>query len=379
MKPREKRFTVADGHGLALRIHPTGSKTWVLRTSFGGRVTDRTLGKWPEVSLKEARQKARRARKDAGLEPPRGYVFEDAFRLWCSLKKGRIVSYRDERRMLERLILPHLRGRQLDEIAAPLIVQIVRPLDTSDRRVTLKRVLMRTREILDLAVCAGYIQHNPVERLSRIFAPPVTTPMPAVDWRELPDVMKVMTEAPQRVQVLFAVSLCTMLRPGEVTSLKWDWIDGDTLTIPAEHMKKARTHRVPLTPEALRLLDEARACSPHPRSRFVFPAIRDGSKALNSQTLAKHLHSTSLRGKLVAHGLRSIARSWMADNGEPFEAAEACLSHVVGSGISRAYQRSDYLEARRGIMARWSSFVSDCARSAELLAEVFGTVRGEGP
>lgn len=281
--------------------------------------------------------------------------------------------------MLERLILPHLRNRQLDEITAPLIVQIVRPLDTSGRRVTLKRVLMRTREILDLAVCAGYIQHNPIERVSRIFAPPVTTPMPAVDWRELVDVMKVMTEAPYRVQVLFAVSLCTMLRPGEVTGLRWDWIDGDTLTIPAEHMKKARTHRVPLTPEALRLLNAARACSTHPRSGFVFPAVRDGSKSLNSQTLAKHMHSTSLRGKLVAHGLRSIARSWLADNGEPFEAAEACLSHVVGSGISRAYQRSDYLDVRRGIMARWSSFVAGCARSADLLPEVFVATQGEGP
>lgn len=280
--------------------------------------------------------------------------------------------------MLERLILPHLRNRQLDEIAAPLIVQIVRPLDTSGRRVTLKRVLMRTREILDLAVCAGYIQHNPIERVSRIFAPPVTTPMPSVDWRELESVMRVMAEAPHRVQVLFAVSLCTMLRPGEVTSLRWEWFDGDTLTIPGEHMKKGRPHRVPLAPEALRLLDAARACSPHPRSGYVFPSVRDGSKALNSQTLAKHLHSTSLRGKLVAHGLRSIARSWMADHGEPFEAAEACLSHVVGSGISRAYQRSDYLDVRRGIMARWCSFVDDCARSAELLAEVFGPVRGEG-
>lgn len=280
--------------------------------------------------------------------------------------------------MLERLILPHLRGRQLDEIAAPLIVQIVRPLDTSGRRVTLKRVLMRTREILDLAVCAGYIQHNPIERVSRIFAPPITTPMPSVDWRELESVMRVMVEAPQRVQVLFAVSLCTMLRPGEVTSLRWEWIDGDTLTIPAERMKKGRAHRVPLTAEALHLLDAARACSPHPRSGYVFPAVRDGSKALNSQTLAKHLHSTSLRGKLVAHGLRSIARSWMADCGEPFEAAEACLSHVVGSGISRAYQRSDYLDVRRGIMKRWSSFVADCARSAELLAEVFDPMRGEG-
>ncbi len=111
--------------------------SWVLRTSFGGRVTDETIGRWPEMPLKQARQVARSKRKAIGLEPPRGYVFADAFRLWVGLKKGRIVSYRDERRMLERYILPALRNRQLDEITAPLIVQIVRPIDAAWKRVSL--------------------------------------------------------------------------------------------------------------------------------------------------------------------------------------------------------------------------------------------------
>lgn len=81
----------------------------------------------------------------------------------------------------------------------------------------------------------------------------------------------------------------------------------------------------------------------------------------------KHLHSTSLRGKLVAHGLRSIARSWAADTGVAFEVAEACLSHVVGSQVSRAYQRSDFFEARRPVMDAWSDHVAGCAQSAGLL------------
>ena len=363
---------MTDGHGLTLRVHPTGSKTWCLRLSSAGRVTDISLGKWPEVSLKQARQEARRRRKAAGLEPPRGYVFADAFRLWVGLKKGRIVSYRDERRILENHLLPHLRNRQLDEITAPLVIQIVSPLEAAGKQVTLKRVLMRTREILDLAVCAGYIQHNPIERLSRIFAPPVVTPMPAVDWRELPDVLRVMNKAPERVRILFALNLVTMLRPGECTKLRRSWISGDVLTIPGEEMKKGRPHRVPLTPEALNLIDAARVLSPHPRSDLVFPA-RSGSKPISPQTLAKYLHGTAMKGRLVAHGLRTIARSWLADQGEPFEAAEACLSHVAGSGVSRAYQRSDYLDARSGMMCRWSAYVRDCAQSAGFMPEIFGT------
>lgn len=370
LRPREKRYVVTDVRGLTLRVHPSGNKSWCVRLCAYGRVTDRVIGQWPDVPIKEARQAARRMLKDAGLEPPAGYTFGDAFRLWVGLKKGRIVSYADERRILENHLLPHVRNRQLDEISAPMIVQVLRPLDAAGKRVTLKRVLMRTREIFDLAVCAGYIRHNPIERLSRIFAPPVTTPMAAVDWRELPDVMQVIKNAPRRMQVLFVWSLLSMLRPGESAKLRWAWIDGNVLTIPADEMKKGRTHRVPITPFMSRVIDAARDCSPHPRSGFVFPSERDGSKHISTQALAKFLHSTELRGRLVAHGLRSIARCWLADQGFPFEASEACLSHVSGSVVSRAYQRSDYLDARVLIMEHWCSFVEDCARSAGVLSEI---------
>ena len=225
---------------------------------------------------------------------------------------------------------------------------------------------MRTREILDLAVCAGYIEHNPIERVSRVFAPPVVKPMPAVHWKELPHVMRVMAEAPRRVQVLFLFQLATMLRPGEAASIRKEWIEDDTLVIPASSMKKGREHRVPLTPFVLSLIEEEKMLSPHPRAAFVFSGRKAGTH-VSTQALAKHLHSTELAGKLVAHGLRSIARSWAADTGVAFEVAEACLSHVVGSQVSRAYQRSDFLEARRTVMTAWSAHIADCAEGAGML------------
>lgn len=366
LKPREKRYSIADGNGLTLRVMPSGKKIWYLRTSSSSRVADKKLGEYPDINLAQARQKARRLRKDIGLEPPKGYVLKDAFRLWCRLKKPQIVSYQDERRRLERYIIEPLGGRQLDEITAPLVIHTVKGLDRAGKRATLKRVIMRTREILDLAVCAGFIEHNPIERVSRVFAPPVVTPMPSVHWKELPAVMRVMAQAPRRLQVLFLFQLATMLRPGEAASVRKEWIDGDTLTIPATSMKKGREHRVPLTPFVLALFEEEQRLSPHPRAAFVFSGRKAGSH-VSAQALAKHLHSTELKGKLVAHGLRSIARSWAADASVPFEVAEACLSHVVGSQVSRAYQRSDFLEARRSVMAAWSSHVAHCAKSAGML------------
>ena len=119
---------MSDGFGLTLRVQPTGTKTWVLRLSVNGRMSDLTIGRWPEISLLQARQKARQMRKRAGLEPPRGYVFRDAFKLWCGLKKGRIVSYEAEKRRLEKYVLGPIGGRQIDEITAPLVIQTVRAI-----------------------------------------------------------------------------------------------------------------------------------------------------------------------------------------------------------------------------------------------------------
>ena len=365
LKPREKRFTISDGHGLTLRVYPSGSKTWVFRHCANGRIADIRLGKYPEMSLKEARQVTRRKRKEFNQEPPKGYVFADAFKLWCNQKKGRIVSYENEKRMLERHLLHAISMRQIDEITAPLIVHITKPLATSGKQVTLKRVVMRCREILDLAVAAGFIQHNPIDRLNKIFPTPDVEPMPSIDWRELTEAMTVIAGATRKIQVVFLFSLCSLLRPNEVAKLRWEWIEQDMITIPASEMKKRRAHRVPLTPELLYLLGEAKAISKHQRSGFVFSGC-NGAKSMSSQTLAKYLHSTKLKGRLVAHGLRSIGRSWMADHNILYEVAEACLAHLSGSAVSRAYQRSDFLDERRIALKKWNSFVFDCARCAQI-------------
>ena len=317
--------------------------------------------------MKQARQITRRKKKELGQEPPRGYVFRDAFRIWCDLKRGRIVSYKEEKRLLERHLLSQIGTRQLDEITAPLIIHTVKPIQAKGLQVTLKRVIMRCCEILDLAVCAGYIHHNPIERLNRIYAAPVVTPMPAIRWQDLDLAMAVIAEAPRRIQVLFLWSLCSMLRPGENAKLEKSWIHDDVIEIPAEHMKKRKPFRLPLTGFMRELLEREAALSPHPRCAFVF-AARVTGRHISAQALAKHLHSTSLRGHLVAHGLRSIARSWLADEAVPFDVAEMCLSHDIGTQVSRAYQRSDFFDARRSVIDRWSEHVRACAESAGMIA-----------
>ncbi len=296
-------------------------------------------------------------------------TFNDAFKVWCRVKDGRIVSYEDERQRLEKYIVAPLGHLAINQINTPLIIKTISHLEDAGKYATLKRCLMRTREIMDLAVCCDYVDRNPIGKVSMIFTPAIPKHMPAINWKELPEAMDVIATASKKIQLLFLWSATSILRPGEVVKIRKSWIKDNVLTIPALEMKHKTEHRVPLTDYMLKILEESKKVYQSSNSEFIFAAKND-SRHIYSQTLAKFLCHTSLRGRLVAHGLRSVARSWMADHSVPFEVAEQCLSHVVGSRATRSYQRSDYLEIRREIMNEWCDYIMRCAKNANVMPEL---------
>ena len=126
-----------------------------------------------------------------------------------------------------------------------------------------------------------------------------------------------------------------------------------------------RDHRFSFTAFATDLLREIISDKEHKRSVFIFPGQKSYNH-VNSQTVTNYMRSQDFfKDRLVPHGLRSIARSWLADQGISYEIAESCLAHVVGDSVSRAYQRSDFLEARKEVMEQWSSFIRACAQSSQ--------------
>lgn len=369
LKPQEKRYSVAIENGLTIRVHPSGTKSFVLRVPQNSRVLDITLGHFPDISLAQAKQLARRKQKEFDVHPIKGYVLKDAFILWCDLKRGRIVSYAREKRCIEKYLIQPLGSWQLDEITAPLVIKTVKPIENAGKQSTLKHVLMRLREIIDLAVCAGYIDHNPLTKVSKVFAPPKVTSMPSLRWQELPKIMEAFSTATPRLQNFFLFTLCSMLRPGEAAKIEKQWIRENVITIPASQMKKRREHRVPLTAFMLHLLEQEKRYSPHPRSKYLFSG-RNSKTHISKQTLAKFLHKTKLKNLQVPHGFRSLARCWMADQAIQFEVAESCLSHSIGNQVYQAYQRSDFLEQRKRVHELWCHYVSSCAESAGLIKEI---------
>lgn len=343
-------------------------KSWVFRFSRNGRVTDQTIGHWPEISLLQARAIVRKKQRELEIEPTGSFTVRDAFKFWCTKKKDRILSYRDEKLRLEKYVISKIGSRQLDSITPPMIIRLMEPLEEEGKASTIKRLLMRTREIFDMTVNAGYLVSNPLSKITKVFPVPAVTHMPAVDWKELPIVLSQLERlAPQKYRVLFYFSLATLLRPKEVISIRTEWITDEAITIPAEKMKMKRTHRVPMTPYLSSLIEEAKNMRKNKRSPYLFPASY-ANKPISSQALAKWMHEQrEFSNRLVPHGLRTIGRSWFADHEIPFEVAEACLAHVIGSQVVRAYQRGDYFAARQKILPKWHEYIQHCAQCAKLL------------
>lgn len=148
------------------------------------------------------------------------------------------------------------------------------------------------------------------------------------------------------------------------SSARWDHIDWDekVWTIPAERMKRRREHRIPLTEQMLVLLEVMKPISGH--RDFIFPSDRDPKKPCNSQTANMALKRMGFAGRLVSHGLRSLASTTLNEQGFAPDLVEAALTHVDDNQVRSAYNRTDYLERRRPRMSWWSGHIEEAAKGS---------------
>lgn len=156
------------------------------------------------------------------------------------------------------------------------------------------------------------------------------------------------------------IGFYTLLRPGEYTKLKWKWIKEDVIYVPAEIMKMKRPHRVPISSQLKMLLDHRVKVS-----EYVLFSPRNLNRHILPDTIEKFLRTHGFRGVLVPHGIRSIGRTWMTEHRVPFDVAEQCLAHSVGSHTVQAYDRSDLLEARKKVMQYWCDYLSKCISDSQ--------------
>ncbi|WKL68426.1 integrase domain-containing protein [Pseudomonas qingdaonensis] len=381
-KPKEKDYIFTDGNGLQMRVRINGSKLW--NFNYIQPVTKKRinmgLGTFPEVSLAQARKRTMEARElvAQGLDPKEKrdaerhakkaateHTFENISAAWFELKKDSVTpAYAEDIwRSLTLHVFPDLATTPISAITAPKVISLLRPLETKGSLETVKRLTQRLNEIMTYGVNSGLIHANPLSGIRAVFKKPKKKNMAALAPDELKELMVAIANASikRTTRCLIEWQLHTMTRPAEAATSRWADIDFEKKiwTIPAERMKKRRIHIIPLTEQALSLLEAIKPYSGH--REYVFPADRNPRTHCNSQTANMALKRMGFEGRLVSHGMRSMASTILNEHGWDPELIEVALAHVDKDEVRSAYNRADYIERRRPMMAWWSGHIQEAA------------------
>ncbi|WP_232555469.1 integrase domain-containing protein [Klebsiella variicola] len=375
--PREKDFTL-DDDGLFLLVKTSGKKLWRFRYQRPGSSsrTNLSLGSYPALTLAAARQirDQHLTTLVQGMDPQQQQVqaskqrqieldsiFSTVAAKWFQIK-SRSVSEdyaKDIWRSLDKDVYPTIGAIPVQEIKARTIVEALEPIKARGALETVRRLVQRINEIKIYAVNTGQIDANPASGVGIAFEKPKKQNMPTLRPEELPKLMRalVMSNLSVPTRCLIEWQLLTLVLPSEASGARWDDIDLDAklLAIPAERMKAKREHIVPLSPQALDILEVMKPIRAH--REHIFPSRNDPKQSMNSQTANAALKRIGYGGKLVAHGLRSIASTALNEQGFNADVIEAALAHSDKNEVRRAYNRSIYLTQRFDLMDWWGCFV----------------------
>ncbi len=372
-----------DGGGLWLQVRDAERKSWLLRFMLNGKAREMGLGPIELVSLAEARQKAiagrkllldgidpldqRKAEKAARVAQAGAFTFKEVAEKYIKAHKAGWKSEKHAAQWeatLTTYAYPHFGAHLVSAVDTGDVTKALEPI-WATKPETASRVRGRIESVLDYAKSRGWRQgENPARwkgHLDNLL--PKRSKVARVEhhaalpWREIGAFMAKLGEQAGMAALALRFAILTAGRTGEVIGARWSEIDIEAAlwTVPADRMKAAREHRVPLSSAALAMLGELLPLRPQDGDGYVFPGGKAG-KPLSNMALLMALRRME-RGDLTAHGFRSTFRDWCAEaTAYPAEMAEMALAHAVGSKVEAAYRRGDLFEKRREMMKEWAEF-----------------------
>lgn len=380
----------ADGGGLNLQVSSTGSKSWVLRYMLNLKAREMGLGSQRVVTLAEARGKAEEARKllADGIDPLEARNAKDA---QAALTKARSISFS---KCAESYITAHRAGWRnakhadqwtntiktyagpvfgplpVQDIDVALVLKVLEPIWT-EKPETASRLRARIERVLDWATVRGYRSgENPArwhghldKLLPALKKKSRVKHHPALPFADASTFMASLRAQEGTAARALEFTVLTIARTGETIGAKWAEIDLNAAiwTVPASRMKAGKAHRVPLSPQVLKLLRSL------PREgEYVFPG-RNAKRPLSNMAMLELLRRMD-REDLTVHGFRSTFRDWASESTNyPREVCEQALAHSIADAVEAAYRRGDLFEKRRRLMAEWAKH---CDRAGDSAAVV---------
>ena len=363
-----------DGGTLYLCIKPSGAKSWIQRVAVDGKRHDIGLGGFPVVSLAKARERAfvNRVAIADGRNPlaekirARIPTFREAAEKTIEANRPRWRSPKTDRNWtaaLERHAFPILGNMRVDRIGREDVLRVLTPLWTGKPEQA-RKLRRRIRATLAWCQAHGHIEHNIAGEVidgALPAQPAVREHLRALPYRDVAAALATVESSraslPAKLCLWFTV--LTAARSGETRGATWPEIDLEAREwrIPANRMKSAVEHRVPLSDAAMAVLQRAGPLRNN-HSDLIFPSPARRGRPLSDMALTKVLRDSGLADRATVHGFRSSFRDWCAETGKPRELAEAALAHAV-AGVEGAYFRSDLFERRRQLMDDWARYLND--------------------
>lgn len=389
-KPEEKEYSLVDGDGMFLLIHPNGSKYWRFRFRFGGKQHLMAFGVYPETSLADARQKREEARRlvAAGVDPrehKRAVKEEQAkevitFELvardwhasnqkWTESHSGRVLK------SLEDNLFDAIGKRNITELKTRDLLIPIKAVEMSGRLEVAARLQQRTTAIMRFAVQSGLIDYNPAQEIAGAVATAKRQHRAALELNRIPELLHRIDTYTGRPLTRLAVELTLLvfIRSSELRFARWSEVDFETAmwTIPGEREplegvkhshrgSKMRTpHLVPLSRQALSILEKIKSMSGN--RELIFVGDHDPRKPMSENTVNKALRVMGYDTKVevCGHGFRTMACSSLIESGLwSKDAVERQMSHQERNSVRAAYiHKAEHLGERRLMVQWWADYL----------------------
>lgn len=376
-KPKAKPYKLSDGGGMFLYIHPNGSRYWRLKYRFTGKEKLLALGVYPETGLAQAREGRLEARKilvkggdpiEAKKEVKRQLLlksensFETVAHEWFETKKiawtARYATYMLSR--LEKDIFPKLGSRPIADITAPELLSVLKAIEKRGALEIAQRAAQTCSQIFMYAIITCRAERNPAQDLRGALKSPAKKNYAHLKAMELPEFLKKVETYDGSLQTKLALKLMmlTFVRTTELRGATWSEINMEKAEwhIPAERMKMRRGHIVPLSRQAIEVLQALQPITGH--WKYVFPCQNKPLKCMSENTILFAIYRMGYHKRTTGHGFRHTASTILNESGLfKGDAIERQLAHVQGNKVRAAYNHAEYLPERRKMMQWWADYL----------------------
>lgn len=377
-KPREKAYKLADGAGLYLEVVPSGSRYWRMKYRFNGREKRLAFGVYPAVSLAQARALRDEAKKKLaeGIDPSfakkeeklvRDVQLNNTFQAvaleWHGTKVNRWSECyaSDIIEAFNKDIFPYIGQQPVNEIKPLVLLNVLRRMESRGATEKAKKVRQRCSEVFRYAIVTGRAEYNPAADLTSAMSGHESKHYPCLTVEELPDFFKALAGYTGSPLVVLAARLLifTGVRTGELRGAFWSEFDLEKAVweIPAERMKMKRPHLVPLSTQALEIVQQLKVMTgQYPQ---VLPGRNDPRKTMSEASINQVFKRIGYTGKVTGHGFRHTMSTILHEEGFNTAWIETQLAHVDKNAIRGTYNHALYLEGRREMMQWYGGFIEN--------------------